>query len=137
MSAYTSLETEFNDQDCLVAALKDNEDRSFINVEVHEKPVNLVGYHSDTRSQVANIVIRRSEIGGASNDIGFVKENGKFKVIISDYDSHRHGTEWMTAVKRSYAEKRAVKEMKKQGLKFVSRKVVNGKIVIKYLRQGA
>ena len=137
MSAYTSLETEFNDQDCLIAALADNEDRKYTDIVVHEKAVPLVGYHGDTRSQVANIIIRRNTIGSASNDIGFVKgEDGKFKAIISDYDSNRHGNKWMTAVKQSYTEKRAVKEMKRQGLVFKSRNVVNGKIVLKYLKQG-
>jgi predicted transposase YbfD/YdcC len=137
MSAYASLKTEFTDQECLLAALADNTERCYKTVEVHETPVNLVGYHSDTRSQVANIVIRRNEIGSASNDIGFVKDNdGKFTAIISDYDSHRHGTKWMTAVKASYTEKRFEKEAKRQGLRFVSREKLNGKTIVKYLKQG-
>jgi hypothetical protein len=138
MSAYAQVQTEFNDQECLLAALADNEVRSYKNVEVHEKPVNLVGYHGDLRQQVAEIVIRRSEIGDASNDIGFSKNSdGKFTAIVSDYDSHRHGTKWMTAVKASYTEKRAVKEMEKQGLKYMSREKIGNKIVVKYLKQGA
>ena len=138
MSAYASLKTEFTDQECLLAALADNTERCYKNVEVHETPVNLVGYHSDIRSQVANIVIRRSEIGSASNDIGFAKgEDGKFTAIVSDYDSNRHGTKWMTAVKASYTEKRAVKEMKRQGLRLMSREKIGNKIVVKYLKQGA
>ncbi len=138
MSAYASLKTEFTDQECLLAALADNTERCYTKVEVHENPVNLVGFHGDTRQQVANIVIRRSEVGGASNDIGFVKDNdGKYTAIISDYDSHRHGTKWMTAVKASYTEKRAVKEMKRQGLRFMSREKIGNKIVVKYLKQGA
>ena len=109
-----------------------------MNVEVHETPVHLIGYHSDSRPEVANIIIRRSEIGNKSNDIGFSKNSdGKFTAIVSDYDSHRHGTKWMTAVKASYTEKRAVKEMKRQGLRFMSREKIGNKIVVKYLKQGA
>ena len=138
MSSYAPIKTAFNDQECLLAALADNTDRCYKNVEVHENPVNLVGYHGDTRQQVANIVIRRSEVGSASNDIGFVKgEDGKYTAIVSDFDSHRHGTKWMTAVKASYAAKRGEKEMQKQGLRFMSREKINGKTVIKYLKQGA
>ena len=138
MSAYAPIKTEFNDQECLLAALADNTDRCYKNVEVHEKAVNLTGYHGDTRSQVANIVIRRSEIGSASNDIGFVKDSdGKFTAIISDYDSHRHGAKWMTAIKASYTQKRFEKEAQRQGLKFISRGKINGKTIVKYLKVGA
>jgi hypothetical protein len=43
----------------------------------------------------------------------------------------------MTAVKASYTEKRAVKEMKRQGLRFMSREKIGNKVVIKYLKAGA
>jgi len=99
--------------------------------------VHLIGYHSDTRPEVANIVIRRSEIGSASNDIGFAKNaDGTYTAIISDYDSHQHNGKWMTAVKASYATKRFEKSAQEQGLKFLSREKVNGKMVTKYLKQG-
>jgi hypothetical protein len=137
MSAYAPVKTEFNDKECLLAALADNEVRSYKNVEVHEKPVNLVGYHGDMRQQVAEIVIRRKEIGSASNDIGFAQgEDGTYTAIISDYDSHQHNGKWMTAVKASYATKRFEKTAQGMGLKFLSREKVNGKMVTKYLKQG-
>jgi len=138
MSAYAPVKTEFNDKECLLAALADNEVRSYKNVEVHEKPVNLVGFHGDLRQQTAEIVIRRKDIDSASNDIGFAKaEDGTYTAIISDYDSHQHNGKWMTAVKASYATKRFEKTAQGMGLKFLSREKVNGKMVTKYLKVGA
>jgi uncharacterized protein DUF1257 len=134
MSAYLPFETEFNDQECLIKALADNEVIKYSNVEVHEQPQNLVGYHGDTRTQKANIIVRRKDIGGASNDIGFLKgENGKFTAIISDFDKGKHNATYMTGLKKSYAAARMHKEARRQGLKFKSDTMVNGKRVVKYL----
>lgn len=135
MSAYSPFETEFNDQECLVKALTDV---GYKKVEIHETPKHLIGYHGDTRPEVANIIVRRSEIGGASNDIGFVKSpDGKYAAIISDFDRSRHNSKWMTGLKTQYADHRMTKEAKRQGLILKSRNVVNGKIVVRYLKQGA
>jgi hypothetical protein len=137
MSAYLPFETEFNDQECLVRALADNEVLKYSNVEVHEQPQNLVGYHGDTRQQKANIIVRRKDIGGASNDIGFLKgENGKFTAIISDFDKGKHNEKYITGLKRSYAAARMHKEARRQGLKLKSDNIVNGKRVVKYLMAG-
>ena len=135
MSAYLPFETEFNDQECLIKALADNSVVSYANVEVHEQPQNLVGYHGDMRSQKASIIVRRKEIGGWSNDIGFLKgENGKYTAIISDFDKGRHNDKYMTGLKVAYSSARMHKEAKRQGLKLKSDKIVNGKRVVKYLQ---
>ena len=135
ISAYLPFETEFNDEQCLLAALADNDVRSYKNVEVHEQPQNLIGYHGDTRSQKANIIIRRSEIGGSSNDIGFLKNaDGKYTAIISDFDKGTHNTKYMVGLKSAYAAARMHKEARRQGLKLKSDNVVNGKRVVKYLK---
>jgi hypothetical protein len=55
-------------------------------IEEHEFPVSLQGYQGDSRQQTAHIVIRRKNIGSASNDIGFeVREDG-ISIYVSDYD---------------------------------------------------
>ncbi len=138
MSAYLPFQTEFNDEQCLVQALAENTERSYKNVEVHQTPQHLVGYHGDTRSQVANIIVRRSEIGGASNDIGFLKDEktGKYTAIISDFDKGRHNDKYMVGLKSAYAAARMHKEAKRQGLKLKSDQIVNGKRVVKYLKVG-
>jgi hypothetical protein len=137
MSAYLPFETEFNDEQCLLQALADNEVIQYKNVEVHEQPQNLVGYHGDMRNQKANIIIRRHNVGGSSNDIGFLKNpSGNYTAIISDFDKHKHNDKYMTGLKRSYAAARMHKEAKRQGLKLKSDKVVNGKRIVKYLMAG-
>jgi len=137
MSAYLPFETQFNDQDCLLKALADNEVIAYKDVEVHENPQHLTGYHGDTRPEVANIIVRRKNIGGSSNDIGFVKnEKGNFVAIVSDFDKGRHNDKYMTGLKVAYASARMHKEARRQGLKLKSDQIVNGKRVVKYLMAG-
>jgi hypothetical protein len=136
MSAYLPFETEFMDQECLIKALAENTEISYTKVEVHEQPQNLVGYHGDMRQQKANIIIRRKDIGGSSNDIGFLKNEatGKYTAIISDFDKHKHGSPYMLGLKNAYNVARMKKEARRQGLKLKSDTVVNGKRVVKYLQ---
>jgi hypothetical protein len=135
MSAYSTLETIYRDRDCLVVALAD---MGYTTVEVHEDAQNLQGYHGDMREQKANVIVRRQYIGAASNDLGFVKkEDGTYAAVVSDFDSRKHNTKWYDSLKRSYTDKVTTKAAKKMGLKLHSRTVVNGKLVIKYLKQGA
>ncbi len=137
MSAYASLKTIFNDRDCLVEALVEM-GYAREHIEVHDTAQGLYGYHGDLRQQKANVIVRRQHVGGASNDIGWEKQDdGTYTQHISDYDSHKHDTKWLTGLKASYTEKRFEKEAKRQGLRFVSRDKLNGKTIVKYLKQGA
>jgi hypothetical protein len=132
MSAYASLETQYKDRECLVAALGD---MGYNNVEVHDEAQNLVGYHGDTRPEKANVIVRRKFVGAAANDIGFVKTpDGRYSAIISQFDSGKHNTKWLTDLKKNYANRTTAKEAKRIGAKLMSRQVVNGKTVIKYLQ---
>jgi hypothetical protein len=104
-------------------------------VEVHDEAQSLTGYYGDTRAEKANVIVRRKFVGSAANDIGFVKTPaGTYSAIISQYDSGKHNTKWLDGLKKNYTERVVVKEARKQGLKFYSRAVVNGKTVIKYLK---
>ena len=131
MSAYASLETQYKDRECLVAALGD---MGYTNVEVHDEAQSLVGYHGDTRAQKANIIVRRKFVGQAANDIGWELQNGSYVQHISQYDSGKHNTKWLDGLKKNYTERVVVKEARRQGLKLHSRTVVNGKVVVKYLK---
>ena len=131
MSAYASLETIYKDRECLVAALGD---MGYNDVEVHEDAQNLVGYHGDTRTQKANVIVRRKYVGLAANDIGWELQNGSYVQHISQYDSGKHNTKWLDGLKKNYTERVVSKEAKRQGLRLHSRTVVNGKTVIKYLQ---
>lgn len=131
MSKYNRQKSTYNDRDCLVAALNE---QGYAEVEVHEEAVNLIGYHGDTRPEKANVIVRREHIGTAANDLGFVKEaDGTFSCIVSDYDSHKHGVEWMTGLKKAYTEKRLIKHAAKNGLKYLGKKVVNNKVQIQWM----
>ena len=135
MSAYSELKSIYKDRDCLVAALNE---QGYTTVETHDEAVALCGYHGDLREQKANVIVRRRYVGGASNDLGFVKkEDGTYSAIVSDYDSSKHNTKWFTDLKDKYLDKVTTKEAKKKGLILHSRQVVNGKLVVKYLKQGA
>lgn len=91
MSEYVECKTKMKDRRALVDALKmlgfsENE------IEVHDDPQHLYGYHGDKRPEKAHVIIRRSNVGGSSNDIGFVrKEDGTFEAIISEFDRNSPG----------------------------------------------
>jgi hypothetical protein len=137
MSSYASLQTTFNDRDCLVEALVEM-GYSREHIEVHDTAQGLYGYHGDLRQQKANVIVRRQHVGGASNDIGWEKQSdGTYTQHISDYDSHKHNAKWLTGLKASYTQKRFEKEAQRQGLKFISREKINGKTIVKYLKVGA
>lgn len=86
MSEFVVCDTEISDLDSLKDALIDLGIPAKA-IDVHENPVNLNGYKGDKREQKAHVVIRRSNIGRSSNDIGFERgTNGKYKIWVSDYD---------------------------------------------------
>src|SRR6185436_4451141 len=78
-------------------------------IEVHQNPVTLYGYHNDARPEKANIVIRRQNVGSSSNDIGFLKlDDGTYQPIVSEYDTSTSGPRqrsghFVTDVKSKYA----------------------------------
>lgn len=132
MSAYSEVKTEFKDGDLLLEALKAMgfQPRNCIGT-----PANLEGYHGDQRTQVADIIIPRAQVGNASNDIGFVKgPDGTFRAIISDFDSTRHNKKWLNEVKTNVADAGIQKQAKRMGLRLGSRKVVKGQIQYEFLR---
>lgn len=119
MSAYTEQQTQITDADILKECLKE---KGYGNVEQHQTAQQLVGYHGDKRKDTAEIIIRRKEIGGASNDIGFKKQaNGTYDAIISDFDKHKHNTDWLSDLKKRYADKKIRKVAKSNGLTFVKK----------------
>ena len=133
MSAYSELKSIYKDRDCLVAALNE---QGYTTVETHDEAVALCGYHGDLREQKANVIVRRRYVGCASNDLGFVKkEDGTYAAIVSDFDSSKHNTKWFEGLKVSYTKHVVDKAARKMGLKLHSApKLVNGKLVVKYLQ---
>jgi hypothetical protein len=74
-------------------------------IEIHENPTNLYGFKGDKREQVANIIIRKQNVGNASNDLGFLrKPDGTFEAIISEYDKGKNcGEQFIANLKQNYA----------------------------------
>lgn len=138
MSAYSKLQTVYKDRDCLVAALNG---QGYPVVEVHDEAVPLVDYHgrqtryTDANGDMANVIVRRNHVGGAANDLGFLKQaDGTYSAMVSAYDSNKHDTKWFNGLKQKYTDKVTTKAAKKLGLKLHSRTVVNGKVIVKYLQ---
>lgn len=104
MSEYRKLKTKFTSRVHLrealqAAGLKFEECRPG-----HEE--HLYGYHGDVRPETATFIVRRSEIGRASNDLGWHWDTAQrcFVEIVSDYDRSYSGcTRIRQAVKREYA----------------------------------
>ena len=91
MSAYKRLVCEaITDQKVLVEALS----KLGFNPEVNESVVALETFSGETTARTAQIKIPRGQVkarfGGAPNDIGFSLENGKWNMVISDYDTGRN-----------------------------------------------
>ena len=101
MSAYITLATPMTDQKCLLDALLDL-GFSADQVEVHPEGTALVGYMGDRRQQKAHVVIRRNNVGAASNDIGFERTPTGFRAHVSNYDHPRYGGGWLSRLTESY-----------------------------------
>jgi hypothetical protein len=90
VSHYNKINVVFKDAECLVKALM-SVGYSRDQIEVHKEPVALYGYHGEVRPEMAHVVIRRNNVGSASNDVGFIVGE-KSQAIISDYDRGSHFT---------------------------------------------
>lgn len=101
--------------------------------EEHEIPQSLYGFQGDERQQKANIIIRRSDVGSASNDIGFVKSGDKYNVIISEYDQRLYGKKFGNHLTQLYAKYKFIKQAKKMGYTIKSQKEENGRIKIRVM----
>jgi hypothetical protein len=106
----------------------------YTQVEVNDVPQTLYGYRNDARKEKANVIVRRAHISSAANDLGFVKaEDGTYSAIVSAFDSGKHNATWMTALKVAYTEKVDLKTAKKNGLQFLGKSIVNGKVQLKFI----
>lgn len=133
MSEYASVATEFNDGELLISALTD---LGYSPENYIGNPRALVGYMGDARTQTADVIIRRAQIGGSSNDIGFRRNpNGTYEAVISDFDSTKHNQKWLNKVNVSYQERSVERTAKKMGVRqLTKRKLPNGDIEMVFLK---
>lgn len=101
---YCNVETQFKNQDALVAALAETGKWQVNQIDVYDVAHNLFGYQGDERKEVAHIIIRRESVGRSSNDMGFIKNSdGTYSAIISEYDKRKYGDTWLKELKGNYA----------------------------------
>lgn len=108
MSEYADIKTQFKSLPALLAALQETGGWTREQIETHDTPQHLFGYMDDQREQTANVIIRRQNVGAASNDIGFSRgADGSYSAVISAYDGgqeySRYGKAWQGRLKQSYA----------------------------------
>jgi hypothetical protein len=147
MSHYSKVKTKIKNKDSLVAALCD---LGFTKsqIEVHDEAVALEGYEGRFRKEKANIIIRRRHVGGAANDIGFVRmQDGTYQAIISDYDRRSnsaanknkltkdrkirsYNSSWLDLLSQRYAYHDLKKSILDNGLFIESEEEVDGEIFL-------
>ena len=139
MSEFVECETKIKSQVALIEALVEQGWKKD-QIEVHEEAQNLYGYQGDRRQQKANIIIRKKNIGGSSNDVGFVKQkDGTFKLMVSAYDRGYHcrfnqnrgfNDAWLHDFTTTYNEKHLTRVGRKLGFQVKKKKKKNGMIVL-------
>lgn len=132
MSEYIKAKSKMKDRKALVEALIEM-GWTKEQIEVCDEPQHLYGYSNDKRKETAHVIIRKKNVGGSSNDIGFFKEeDGTFTPIISAFDRSsggKHGShtggyndKWLKELNQHYTEKLYTRKAKEKGLEV--RKVV-------------
>jgi hypothetical protein len=120
MSHFTVVEIEATDTSCLIEALEALGYKG--KIEVHGRPVTLIGYDDtprvlDGQEVRPEVVIRRQHLWEAANDIGFARQaDGRYVAYISEYDRSVRPT-WHTDVVKEYGAAKAAKELRAQGWK--------------------
>jgi hypothetical protein len=140
MSEYRKSTTNCKDIECLIDALVEM-GYAKENIEVHKEAQQLFDFqgrpthYTDRNGDKANVIVRRQHVGGAANDLGFKlnPETLTYDAIISQYDSSKHNSTWLAGLKTNYSEKNLIKTAKKQGFKYLGKKIVSGKIQLQWL----
>jgi hypothetical protein len=130
VSHYTTGSCQITDPPALIDALAE----LGFTPEVHAAPATLYGYQGDARPEKAHVILRRQQVGSASNDIGFLfKADGTCEVIISEFDRRQGYTDaWVKKVTMLSAVHRAIAVAKQQGHEVLGRKVnAQGKIELR------
>ena len=89
----------------------------------------LYGYQGDLRPQTADIVIRRKEVGSASNDAGFIWNSAtkNYTQIISEFDAGQ-GRLTTKMIKKAYAPHKVMKAARKHGFRIVKKQQKEGQL---------
>jgi len=118
MSAFTTASTVLTDLSCVKKALMQM-GWTESQIEVHDKPVKLNGYHG-SESRTAQVVIRKQHLGGygAYNDLGFLKQaDGTIQVIGENAGKHGRitGNKFQETLGQEYALAKITDEVEAAG----------------------
>lgn len=122
MSAYGEFETIMCEERFLVEGLTTLGYRP----EVNSQGAALFGYHGDERRETAHVIIRRSQLDSASNDIGFARgADGRYRAVLSEYDrSIGYDDRWIGKVQQQYKERQTMAVAKSKGYIFRGKETV-------------
>lgn len=128
MSHYSQGAVEIKDPESLVLALQE----LGFTPEVHLEAQPLYGFQGDLRPERAHIIVRRAEIGSASNDVGFlIGPGGKIEAFISDYDARgRFTAELMGRLTQLAGVHSLLKKCKSRGIRAERRVGEAGKVQV-------
>jgi len=84
---------------------------------VNETAQRLHGYRGDLRDQKAHVIIPRSQVGSASNDVGFEKVKGKYIMHLSEFDQHGFQTNKLKQIYQKAKITRYIKKTRKLSVK--------------------
>ncbi len=93
MSAYVTVPLPMTSLESLLDALEEVGIPRHV-VQVHAEARPLVGYEGRPRPQRAHVVVPRSFLGSASNDLGFLRTEHGYLLRVSGYDGPRFGRAW-------------------------------------------
>ena len=114
----------FTNRRLLLAALRD---LGYGEIEEGEQ-LSLYGYRGDRRAETAEIVVRRRQLGSASNDLGFTRTPAGYVPILSEYDARTlRAGRFLPELRVAYGE-RVVAEVQRR-LHGVARREVDGGLV--------
>ena len=129
MSMYHECQTDLKCAKPLISALNE----MGFPTEYSEQPLPLYGYHGDKRQQTANIVIRRANIGAASNDVGFaLQPDGTYAAIISEFDSVKFNQTWLGQLRAGYVEHWQIASQRARGRVFLGKEKVGDHVRLSF-----
>jgi hypothetical protein len=123
VSKYVELRTTVTDERYLLEALRE----LGYHPDVCRDGRPLVGYQGDKRAERAQVIIPRTQLDSASNEIGFARDaNGVFQAIISEYDRGIGFNEsWLGRVAQIYKERQTMAVAKAKGYVFKGKEVID------------
>jgi hypothetical protein len=115
MSHFTQVATQMVSRPHLVRALAD---LGFRAVEVYDEAQPLHGWAG--QQAVANVIVRKANLRGATADLGFLKnESGQYVAIIEGMDRRKFDNAWLGQLGQRYAYRVALDTLAEQNFSTV------------------